>query len=78
MLMVAVMVVAGAIADFINLPGIVGAFLAGLAVNSQFAAKLPQGDVDYAFAVLICGRLHLSGYRRPKSAALRTSIGGRS
>jgi Na+:H+ antiporter len=34
LLMLAVMAVAGAIADFINLPGIVGAFLAGLAVNS--------------------------------------------
>jgi Kef-type K+ transport system membrane component KefB len=33
LLMLAVMAVAGAIADFINLPGIVGAFLAGLAVN---------------------------------------------
>jgi Na+:H+ antiporter len=34
LLMLAVMAVAGAIADFINLPGIVGGFLAGLAVNS--------------------------------------------
>ena len=34
LLMLAVMAVAGAIAGFINLPGIVGAFLAGLAVNS--------------------------------------------
>jgi Kef-type K+ transport system membrane component KefB len=34
LLMLAVMAVAGAIADLINLPGIVGAFLAGLAVNS--------------------------------------------
>jgi Kef-type K+ transport system membrane component KefB len=31
--MLAIMAVAGAIADLINLPGIVGAFLAGLAVN---------------------------------------------
>jgi hypothetical protein len=34
LLMLAVMAVAGAIADLINRPGIVGAFLAGLAVNS--------------------------------------------
>jgi Kef-type K+ transport system membrane component KefB len=33
LLMLGVMAVAGAIADLINLPGIVGAFLAGLAVN---------------------------------------------
>jgi Kef-type K+ transport system membrane component KefB len=33
LLMLGVMAVAGAVADFINLPGIVGAFLAGLAVN---------------------------------------------
>jgi Kef-type K+ transport system membrane component KefB len=33
LLMLAIMAVAGAIADVINLPGIVGAFLAGLAVN---------------------------------------------
>jgi Kef-type K+ transport system membrane component KefB len=33
LLMLAIMAVAGAIADLINLPGIVGAFLAGLAVN---------------------------------------------
>jgi Kef-type K+ transport system membrane component KefB len=33
LLMLGIMAVAGAIADLINLPGIVGAFLAGLAVN---------------------------------------------
>jgi Kef-type K+ transport system membrane component KefB len=33
LLMLAIMAVAGAIGDLINLPGIVGAFLAGLAVN---------------------------------------------
>src|SRR4029077_8350160 len=34
LLMLGVMAVAGTLADLINLPGIVGAFLAGLAVNS--------------------------------------------
>jgi Kef-type K+ transport system membrane component KefB len=33
LLMLGIMAVAGAVADLINLPGIVGAFLAGLAVN---------------------------------------------
>jgi hypothetical protein len=55
-----------------------GRLLFAATANSQFAAKLLQGDVDYAFAVLICERFDLSGYRRPKSAALRASIGGRS
>jgi Kef-type K+ transport system membrane component KefB len=34
LVMLGVMAIAGIVADFINLPGIVGAFLAGLAVNS--------------------------------------------
>ena len=56
-----------------------GRLLFAATANSQFAAKLLQGDVDYSFAVLICERFDLSGYRRPKSAALPgASIGGRS
>ena len=45
-LMLGVMAVAGVLADFINLPGIVGAFLAGLAVNGaarESAAKARLG-----------------------------------
>ena len=33
-----------------------GRLLFAATANSQFAAKLLQGDVDYSFAVLICER----------------------
>ena len=44
LLMLGVMAVAGAIADLINLPGIVGAFLAGLAVNGRSTRRSGEGQ----------------------------------
>jgi Kef-type K+ transport system membrane component KefB len=42
-LMLGIMVVAGLLAQLINLPGIVGAFLAGLAVNAAVKDKPATG-----------------------------------
>ena len=47
LLMLAVMAVAGAIAGFINLPGIVGAFLAGLAVNSAVQDDPARAKLEF-------------------------------
>jgi Kef-type K+ transport system membrane component KefB len=47
LLMLAIMAVAGAIADVINLPGIVGAFLAGLAVNSAVQDDPARVKLDF-------------------------------
>jgi Kef-type K+ transport system membrane component KefB len=47
LLMLAVMAVAGAIAELINLPSIVGAFLAGLAVNSTMQESPAKNKLDF-------------------------------
>jgi len=47
LLMLGVMAVAGAIADLINLPGIVGAFLAGLAVNGAVHDDPARAKLDF-------------------------------
>src|SRR6201997_2093756 len=47
LLMLAIMAVAGAIADLINLPGIVGAFLAGLAVNGAVRDNPARTKLDF-------------------------------
>jgi Kef-type K+ transport system membrane component KefB len=47
LLMLAIMAVAGAIADLINLPGIVGAFLAGLAVNSAVQDNPARAKLEF-------------------------------
>ena len=46
-LMLAIMVVAGLLAQLINLPGIVGAFLAGLAVNAAVRDKSAKGKLEF-------------------------------
>jgi Kef-type K+ transport system membrane component KefB len=46
-LMLGVMVVAGLLAQLINLPGIVGAFLAGLAVNAAVRDKPAKGKLEF-------------------------------
>jgi Kef-type K+ transport system membrane component KefB len=46
-LMLAIMVVAGVLAQSINLPGIVGAFLAGLAVNAAVHDKPAKGKLEF-------------------------------
>ena len=46
-LMLALMVVAGLLAQLINLPGIVGAFLAGLAVNAAVKDKPAKGKLEF-------------------------------
>jgi Kef-type K+ transport system membrane component KefB len=46
-LMLCIMVVAGMLAQSINLPGIVGAFLAGLAVNSAVHDKPAKGKLEF-------------------------------
>jgi Kef-type K+ transport system membrane component KefB len=46
-LMLAIMGVAGLLAQSINLPGIVGAFLAGLAVNSAVHDKPAKGKLEF-------------------------------
>jgi Kef-type K+ transport system membrane component KefB len=46
-LMLAIMVVAGLLAQLINLPGIVGAFLAGLAVNAAVRDKPATGKLEF-------------------------------
>jgi Na+:H+ antiporter len=46
-LMLAIMVVAGLLAQLINLPGIVGAFLAGLAVNAAVKDKPAKGKLEF-------------------------------
>jgi Kef-type K+ transport system membrane component KefB len=47
LLMLAIMAVAGALADLINLPGIVGAFLAGLAVNGAVQDNPARAKLDF-------------------------------
>jgi len=47
LLMLGVMAVAGALADLINLPGIVGAFLAGLAVNGAVQDNPARAKLDF-------------------------------
>jgi Kef-type K+ transport system membrane component KefB len=47
LLMLAVMAIAGALADVINLPGIVGAFLAGLAVNGAVQDNPARTKLDF-------------------------------
>jgi Kef-type K+ transport system membrane component KefB len=47
LLMLGVMAVAGAIADLINLPGIVGAFLAGLAVNGAVQNNPARAKLEF-------------------------------
>jgi Kef-type K+ transport system membrane component KefB len=46
-LMLGIMAVAGMLADFINLPGIVGAFLAGLAVNAAVRERAAKTKLDF-------------------------------
>ena len=46
-LMLGIMAVAGVLADFINLPGIVGAFLAGLAVNAAVQEHAAKAKLDF-------------------------------
>jgi Kef-type K+ transport system membrane component KefB len=46
-LMLAIMVVAGLLAQLINLPGIVGAFLAGLAVDAAVRDKPATGKLEF-------------------------------
>ena len=45
-LMIAFMVVAGLLAQIVNLPGIVGAFLAGLALNAAVHDKPAKGTLN--------------------------------
>ena len=47
LLMLGIMVVAGAIADLINLPGIVGAFLAGLSVNGAVQDSPARAKLEF-------------------------------
>ena len=47
LLMLVIMAVAGALADLINLPGIVGAFLAGLAVNGAVQDNPARAKLDF-------------------------------
>jgi Kef-type K+ transport system membrane component KefB len=47
LLMLGIMAVAGAIADLINLPGIVGAFLAGLAVNGAVQDDPARAKLEF-------------------------------
>jgi Na+:H+ antiporter len=47
LLMLGIMAVAGVLADFINLPGIVGAFLAGLAVNAAVQEHAAKDKLDF-------------------------------
>jgi Na+:H+ antiporter len=47
LLMLGIMAVAGAIADLINLPGIVGAFLAGLAVNGAVQDNPARAKLEF-------------------------------
>jgi Kef-type K+ transport system membrane component KefB len=46
-LMLGIMAIAGMLADFINLPGIVGAFLAGLAVNAAVRERAAKAKLDF-------------------------------
>ena len=46
-LMLGIMATAGMMADFINLPGIVGAFLAGLAVNAATRERAAKAKLDF-------------------------------
>ena len=46
-LMLGIMAIAGVLADVINLPGIVGAFLAGLAVNAATRERAAKAKLDF-------------------------------
>jgi Kef-type K+ transport system membrane component KefB len=45
--MLAIMGVAALLARIVNLPGIVGAFLAGLAVNAAVHDKPAKGELEF-------------------------------
>jgi len=51
-LMLGIMGVAGVLAHVVNLPGIVGAFLAGLAVNSAVHDKPAKGKLEFVASTL--------------------------
>src|SRR5271167_609984 len=55
-LMLAIMVVSGLLAQIINLPGIVGAFLAGLAVNAAVHDKPAKGKLEFFASSRASGR----------------------
>src|SRR5215470_7343793 len=47
LLMLAILAIAGTVADLINLPGIVGAFLAGLAVNGAVQDNPAKAKLEF-------------------------------
>ena len=64
-LMLGIMVVAGLLAQIINLPGIVGAFLAGLAVNAAVHDKPATDKLTMSQPLAHCSRSRCSSRPRP-------------
>jgi Kef-type K+ transport system membrane component KefB len=59
-MMLAIVAVAGLLAQSINLPGIVGAFLAGLAVNAAVHDKPDKREIGILWKFLFYPNLFLS------------------
>ncbi len=74
-LMLAIMVVAGVLAQSINLPGIVGAFLAGLAINATVRDKPLKGRLEFfANTLFIPGFFIVTGFLIDPVVFLRSLI----
>jgi Kef-type K+ transport system membrane component KefB len=67
--MLGIMAVAGTIADLINLPGIFGAFLAGLAVNAAVHDHPAKAKLEFlGKALFIPSILYVNPKRRGEAA----------
>ena len=75
-LMLAIMAVAGMVADFINLPDIVGAFLAGLAVNAAVRDRAATAKLEFVGkALFIPSFFFATGFLIDPSTFVQSVVG---
>ena len=76
LLMLAIMAVAGVVADLINLPDIVGAFLAGLAVNAAVRERSAKAKLEFVGkALFIPSFFVVTGFLIDPSTFVQSVIG---
>jgi Kef-type K+ transport system membrane component KefB len=76
LLMLAIMAVAGMVADLINLPDIVGAFLAGLAVNAAVRERSAKAKLEFVGkALFIPSFFIVTGFLIDPSTFVQSVIG---
>ena len=76
LLMLAIMAVAGTVADLINLPDIVGAFLAGLAVNAAVRERSAKAKLEFfGKALFIPSFFIVTGFLIDPSTFVQSVIG---